>query len=421
MSKTDENGNWVAELPDVSHGGINDSAWLIWQSVHETASFKKHAMPSRHKGFDGFLWQGTVNSLVETLWPDLTERHLISQEDADEIKKTLNTFLRQSNNLICKIRNGPRTPATWWISAEWSPLILTKVGESPFEQSKDEGGAAEEVFDTQREMTKNPQSQINRGGESSIYPCRWPDGCNEVYTRIPHRGTHEMKIHGFRVNEDGSHTFFDPSGRRPTTEEVMDLALQLASGTLLTQEDLVEAMRKVNPLISKMQGGHVVKALEEESHQNKKLMKTQIKDEQTGSSLSRYTVSSVPATPKKGGKIVEETDESPVRRRAIRVTPGTAMTPREAAQAVPADEVDVKHLATVKELLDGLESLTELAKRLPQGGVPQDTHNQTLRELASARAEVARLESTLAEVTGERDEFKRQLNVLKQAFAVLGN
>ncbi len=105
-------------IPDVSDAEIGPNAWLIWSAIKSDPKFRTRVTNRFDiEGRPGFHWKGSVNAFVTKLWPALTNDTLVDKATADQIKLTLNRYLRNTGNLICR-----RPGTTTW------PGILRALG-----------------------------------------------------------------------------------------------------------------------------------------------------------------------------------------------------------------------------------------------------------------------------------------------------
>lgn len=93
------------------------AAWWLHETVLERAKHE-HAPQHMYDGIAGYRWDGNVNQIVHTLWPDTsTNPH---NDAAREAKVALNSFLRQTRNMVCLTPGNQATPSTWWVRATFS-------------------------------------------------------------------------------------------------------------------------------------------------------------------------------------------------------------------------------------------------------------------------------------------------------------
>lgn len=271
------------DLPNVSSSGINASAKMIWQAVKATDSFVKYASPGRLQGIPGKYWQGAVNQIINDLWPALNDRYLTEKEEAENLKLGLNRFLKYNRAMVCTRDGGLTKKSMWFVAEHWPELTVTpgphpatKTAES--EVVTDAAATAVSVKDTavatpldvfnlkrpaapatateersEEAMTptfQEPVTDSTPEDDDTVYhKCRL-DGCEEKFEGVHHRATHEMR-HGFRYNEDGTVTHFDPNDSVPDEEAVQDLIVKVCQGKEpMNTAQIVEAVRKDTPKAS---------------------------------------------------------------------------------------------------------------------------------------------------------------------------
>jgi hypothetical protein len=74
-----------------------------------------------YKGVHGRLWKGSVNSVVERLWPDM-KRPEGAREDTSEVAKVrraINAYLKSALAMVCIQQSSPES--SWWVRSEWTP------------------------------------------------------------------------------------------------------------------------------------------------------------------------------------------------------------------------------------------------------------------------------------------------------------
>ncbi len=269
------------DLPDVSSTGINDSAKMVWQAVQAASSFRMYSTAGKNNGTPGRYWQGAVNSVINDLWPALSDRYLTEKEQSEELKLALNRFLRMNRAMICIRDGGLVKKSTWFVSTHWPELTVTpgtrEKSDAEVDVVTDEAATAGptsevahatplDVFklskppapavvaaEEKREEAMTPTFQepkvttpLEDDDDVVKHGCRL-DGCKLEFEGIHHRATHEMR-HGFRYNEDGTVTNFSPSDPVPDEEAVQELIARVCDGhEPMNQSQIVEAVRKAVP------------------------------------------------------------------------------------------------------------------------------------------------------------------------------
>lgn len=269
------------DLPNVSSSGINASAKMIWQAVKATDSFVKYASPGRLQGIPGKYWQGTVNQIINDLWPALNDRYLTKKEEAENLKLSLNRFLKHNTAMVCTSDGGLTKKSTWFVAEHWPELTVTpglhpaaKAAESEvvtdaaataapvrntavvtpldvFNLKRPTAPAAATEERSEEAMTQTFQEPVSTPADDEVVyrKCRL-DGCEEKFEGVHHRANHEMR-HGFRYNEDGTVTYFDPNDSVPDEEAVQDLIVKVCqSQEPMNTAQIVEAVRKNTPKAS---------------------------------------------------------------------------------------------------------------------------------------------------------------------------
>jgi hypothetical protein len=255
-------GSTHAGLPGTKRGDINASAWLIYETVKTSPTFKT----SNRAAFDsipGYLWRGSVNQIINRIWPAMTNETLCERDKADEIKVALNRYLRNSRNLVCRERVGPGRLATWWVSEYWSEVTVTggktdlASTMEPIEAILEDefppivGHPTADVFAITEEdviatvipsVDASPKTttvatvsddtprghaihlHMERMIAAGPYPCRF-DGCeSEPFSRPNNRARHEW-AHGLVFDSQGNRRTFDPKDGQLDDDQVEALVL----------------------------------------------------------------------------------------------------------------------------------------------------------------------------------------------------
>lgn len=418
------------KIPDVSKEEIHVAAWMVWQMIQREDSFKRGAQRRKHQHRPGYAWEGSVNDVINRLWPDLKDRYLVTREESNDVKRALNRYLYQSGMLICLQNRGVTLPSTWWVSEKWNPVTVSYVRDLPVTDDfaeADPGQVEEVVSDTETtsdvgqdvspipefedalaedeeqplqnvEDTGSEDKQVDEG-ESGEYLCR-DDGCSQSFGGAHHRAMHE-RTHGFRYNADGTVTRFTP-GQGRSDDNVVKAALIRASrehGDWLNVETLTEMARSTNPMISKPSCYRAIK----------QLLVTPWRG--WGMELAQHKAA------RESGKTVT------LRRyRAVQFTPTPADVAKLKAVDVPSieeqNEQSVRQTTTdllvdFVALLNDEVALDELKRRVSGGG-SQDVKHQ----LDQAIARIEDLERALSAVIEERDMLQRRFNMLREVFGI---
>jgi len=267
------------DVPDVSSAGINASAKMVWQAVQATDSFRRYATTGKLGGIPGRYWQGAANQVINDLWPALNDRYLTEKDQAEDLKLALNRFLKYNRAMVCTRDGGLTKKSMWFVAEHWPELTVTP---GPHQGAREETVVTDEaatatpqkttatpldVFSLKRPaapaaateerseeaMTTTPQEPVTGSvtpdDEGTQHECRL-DGCDLAFEGVHHRATHEM-THGFRYNEDGTVTNFDPNDPVPDEEAVQALIIKVCRDVEpMNTAQIVEAVRKLAPKAS---------------------------------------------------------------------------------------------------------------------------------------------------------------------------
>lgn len=431
------------KLPNVSNADINTDAWMIWEMIRSTSGYK-HARERKRDGKPGREWTGSVNEIINTIWPAITDRYLVPREDAEHIKVTLNRYMRQSGNLICLRNGGTKYTSVWWVSDHWSALDVRtfRAMETPTVQDDPEARefqdtpsepevSASDVLDvpvpeptpaipggfmepTETAAAEEPEP-VAEGNDVDGKPqlhCRFEGECTYgIIDSYQGRAVHE-RGHGIRVNLDGSVTRFDPKryGRKVTVGEVKQLIIDVCKAAPtdgLTIGDVQEHAQAKDPTIPK----NIIRDGID------KLLVSPF----NGWRLTSV-VTGVPGVPNAHTK----------RLHLERATP----TPKEVAATAPAPQpstlvsqvfdltVEQKQRETAPATT--MEQHAENLRKLLADLTTNTQHQQELEALkhrvevlSAENTELRKLEAKLAEVTKERDALQAKMDTLKSAFGIL--
>lgn len=406
------------DLPDISDGAIVENAWLVYEMVRTTAEYK-NGRARRRDGRPGREWTGSINKIMVTLWPALSDRYLAEKAEADGAKIALNRYLRDSRNLVCLRSGGVTHPSTWWVSDNWSPVTVRKAASEP--DVVDDPAIADfnvtfaektpsDVFDVQVSEPAQLQSETvtqspNNEEEMKIYPCRI---CEKTFHGSAHRAGHE-RSHGVRYNADGTTTSFDPAhlNRSYTSAELYRIILEVAvtpkDAEGWTVGDLTEALQAKDPTISKAAWRAAIDEVASGPYNGRQLVqhKEPIAGTHNQGRTARYFLERVQATPadmptKAPGKASET---------ATLIQENLDERTEQATGAVVTSDV-LTHAANIRALLHDLDRLAKL-----------EAENKKLQDgLKASSAKNYELVERLRKVTAERDELKSKLDALKSVF-----
>lgn len=265
------------DVPDVSSRGINGSAKAVWQAIQAQPRFDRDSTVGKFRGVPGRYWTGAVNQVINGLWPALNDRYLTEKEQAEDIKLVLNRFLRHNQAVVCTRDGGLVKSSMWFIARHWPELTIIPGPGKPADDTPvtDDAATATPVKDvtvatpldvfnlkkpaapatatevsSEEAMTPTFQEPVTEPAtdddEIVYHKCRL-DGCEEKFEGVHHRATHEMK-HGFRYNDDGTVTNFDPSDPVPDEEQVQALIVKVCQNAEpMNTAQIVEAVRKLVP------------------------------------------------------------------------------------------------------------------------------------------------------------------------------
>lgn len=444
MTQVDDTGK---KVPDVSSSEIGANAWMIWELIRTTQEYK-HGKSRNHDGQPGREWTGSVNKIIDTLWPSLTDRYLVNREVTNEIKVALNRYLRLSGNLVCVHNGGVKARSVWWVSDHWSSLDVRQlrslsdasvvddpaVSESSATPSEPEVSASD-VFDvpvpepTQlaSEASTAPLGAVTEEeamneddhGDDDSAPDEESDGlelkcrhqgCAHISRGYQGRAAHERSAHGIRVNRDGTVTTFDPSklNRRVTVGEVKRLIVDVCrdAGEPLTIGDIEQRCMTTDPTVTKAAVRDGIDKLLAAPFNGFRLTKVVSRvTEGRGASFRRFTLERVTPTPSEVAAAVSK--PSTLVSRVFQQVTGQKTQETGDVNPRTTDLPDVeRHAANLRALLGDLDRITRLQADLEE-----------LRQgLAASSAKNHELVDRLRQVTAERDELQNKLDTLKSVF-----
>lgn len=408
-----------SDVPDVSSAGINNSAKMVWQAVQATDSFRRYSTAGKLGGTPGRYWQGAANQVINDLWPALNDRYLTEKEQAEDLKLALNRFLKYNRAMICTRDGGLTKKSMWFIAEHWPELTVTP---GPHQGAKgesdvvtDEAAMAEtphkttatplDVFSLRRpaapaaateersEEAMTPTFQepvtdsVPEDDDTVYHHCRL-DGCDEKFEGVHHRATHEMK-HGFRYNEDGTVTNFDPNSPVPDEEAIQDLIIKVCRGQEpMNTAQIVEAVRKDTPKAASPTIKIVLQILADD-----RWFEIISKVEGQKGRVRKFRFLGEPA--KKGKK-------KPVAQAIEEKLDALTNDVTETAETVASDD-EQSRVERYRGLMDDLFADLALI--------------DDLKRALAAKTEVnVSLQQELDEVTRERDVLQGKLDTLKQVF-----
>lgn len=103
-------------------GDMEMSAYQIWDRVHELATIQNRPAPTPRHGVDGYLWEGSLLSVMEEIWPQLGGEVRTSKE-VNAVRRLLHQWLTRRGMIHCDIRGGGSgaKPSVWWVRIDWNP------------------------------------------------------------------------------------------------------------------------------------------------------------------------------------------------------------------------------------------------------------------------------------------------------------
>jgi hypothetical protein len=429
------------DVPDVSSTGINASAKTIWQAVKATDSFVKYSTQSKLHGLPGRRWTGAVNAIINDLWPALNDRYLTDKEQAEEVKLTLNRFLRHNKAMVCTQDGGWVKKSVWFVADHWPELTVTpgKPRDDASSVVTDEAATVNptavgtsaitplDVFNlskpamtlspseeekSEETMTKTSVTPGSNDDDVVEHPCRL-ETCTQTFTGLHWRATHEA-THGFRVNEDGTVTNFDPESPAPDEEQVQDLIVEVCEGKEpMNQAQIIEAVRKVNPRASGATTKLVLQILIEDGWFERSVEQMEGSDNPK-SRTRRYRFIGQPTKKSRKNAVAEAIRENSF--------VATAVATLAEVQGAEHPQRLKRYHDVIQEMLTDLAQLNTLVEELKVEREKNRTLEIRLTEVTAERDELkvsADASEELRLITAERDELQGKLDNLKKAFGAL--
>lgn len=413
----------TSDVPDVSSAGINTSAKMVWQAVQATDSFRRYSTRGKLGGIPGSYWQGAANQVINDLWPALNDRYLTEKEQAEDLKLAINRFLKYNRAMVCTRDGGLTKKSMWFVAEHWPELTVTP---GPHQGAKEESTVVTDeaananpvtrqkttatpldVFSLHRPAVAPASAATEERSEEAMTPafqepmadasghddvqheCRL-DGCGEKFEGVHHRATHEMR-HGFRYNEDGTVTHFDPNDPMPDEEAVQDLIVEVCRDREpMNTSQIVEAVRKLMPKASSPTIKIVLQILADD-----KWFEIISRAEGQRGRVRKFRFLGEPVD-KKRKPVALAVDE---KLDALTDDPGFT----ETAVATMRNDGDESRVERYRDLFQDL--MTDLANL-----------NDLREELSREKRLRLGAERNLELVTMERDELQGKLDTLKQVF-----
>jgi hypothetical protein len=240
---------------------LEESTRLIWTRVHALQA-QAPGRPFKRDGVPGRLWNGSLTSVINDLWPELSARNLISTEEAQEIRKALHRYVTTSGVMVC-LDAGKRRAVkpTWWISDHCNPVVVVHslAVEPP-----------SAVVPLNRPVPVAAATPTGGEAPPSAFPCRYTDdngvACGHApFSLVRIRARHEQAAHGLVFQADGSVIRFNPTvGIRE--EEIREIIVQVAraSGGIVTATTAFKEGKRKDPRITKLSAHAVLAAMQAE-------------------------------------------------------------------------------------------------------------------------------------------------------------
>lgn len=445
------------DLPDVSSLGINASAKAVWEAIQAQPHFNRDSTVGKCRGVPGRYWSGAVNQIINNLWPALNDRYLTEKEEAENLKLALNRFLRHNQAVICTRDGGMVKPSMWFISRHWPEL--TVIPGNKEQEKADTGVVTDEaanagpvkdvavatpldVFSLKRpeapapatevrseeEMTPTFQEPVmdavetaDESDEVVKHKCRL-DTCDMEFEGLHHRATHEMK-HGFRYNEDGTVTQFDPNAPTPDEEETQDLIIKFherrgKDAEPLNQSQIVEGIRRATPKALSPTIKIVLQVMADEGW-FEVINKV---DGQRGRVRRFHYLGEPVRKAKKTAKTVAEAVEAKVDALTSRDDGGFIETAVESLASSMDAERRARYEGLFQDLMADLREIERLKAQIERmeksHELVREELRRTIKERDAALAAAGNSEE-LERVTRERDELQGKLDTLKKALGSL--
>lgn len=412
-------------IPDISTDGIAGSAFIMWTGVHEQRKRdgSRTRMDSPRTSQPGYAWSGSVNRIVNNIWPALKDPRLVDGQRAEHIKIALNRYLRNTGNLVCHREGNRATQSVWWISENWSALevtpgTITSATQEAHETEENTEAGDADVFDL---STPDPGQQskdvtdVKVDGSKSTtqtnvrasrdLPCR-AEGCDRMFQHPQARGTHEKHTHSIRVMPDGTILTFTP-GSVISHEETTDLILQLAEmfDAPETFNGFWVNAKQLDPRVVRETVRDIL--ISNSTGKNSKLVVTNPK-----SQFHRYALRTTHKTQSSQEPVVNDTvsAEPAIDQDDVVCALSDDIKPVDDVQFAHVDGSSSKtgeHIQHLIDLIDDLKSLNRLEIIL--GETVKEVEKVTA-ERDEAREHLSRVSAELVECQTERDALQTKLD-----------
>lgn len=225
--------NTPAGMPDVDSesGSLDSNARLIWSMVRFTA-LEPPLKHSDHQGEAGFLWKGTLTSMLTDIWPILRQQGGNTQQ----AKLLLNQYLRLTHNMVCVDRGAggdKRRSPLWWVRADWSDRLEDFRVTTTWPEPAGAQSQVELLEETDDVFGPGPLAEVAKADtvDAKVYTCEWP-GCDMGENGGPFTSTRPNVIPLHRKLHENSERIIKATvrlldgGADPETLTVLEIAAE---------------------------------------------------------------------------------------------------------------------------------------------------------------------------------------------------
>jgi hypothetical protein len=214
---------------------------------------KQPPMPTFHEGNSGYNWRGSINRVIEEMWPELTGL------GSSEIKTELNRALNRAGDLICTQRNPAPTPSVWFVRGAYTPVGALMPKHEPLVPA-----AKVKVTPAEAGEDREP-APVESGG----YVCGWPTANGPCQ--------HRTNTSKWRTR----HIFAE----HRTAEDWVKAVLRAAEGPLTQQEIYERALASDPPFPGHTQ---TVARVLQAWHANRTVLSSQVNNNSRGGRAWTY-------------------------------------------------------------------------------------------------------------------------------------
>lgn len=100
------------------------AARSLWEALMRRVSHEKFELEER-AGVAGAVWRGSVNAVINELWPFLAARDAEAVSGAVTVRRELFRYLKESGNAVSQGAHG-RQGGEWWVRASWNPVNVSE-------------------------------------------------------------------------------------------------------------------------------------------------------------------------------------------------------------------------------------------------------------------------------------------------------